>query len=115
MIAPRDHTSYFNDILKAIEHIEKYTTGFTVEDFKKSDEKQDAVVRNLEIIGEAVKRIPDAVRATHPNIQWRPAAAMRDYLIHDYPEVDPEVVWNTIINDLPPLKKGIELAMPMNR
>ena len=114
MSAPRELQVYFEDMLGSIEKIELYTADCTLDKFRGDTQKQDAVVRNLEIIGEAAKKIPEEVRAAHPGIQWQPAAAMRDYLIHDYPDVDPEVVWDTITKDLPELKKQL-LAMPMNR
>lgn len=83
----------------------------TLEQFKFDSKTQDAVVRNLEIIGEAAKRIPEEVRNAHPNVTWRPAAAMRDFLIHEYPTVDAEAVWNTVQTDLPIFKKEIELVV----
>ena len=106
--APRDPKVYFEDILQAIANIEEYTKGMSFEQFSSDRKTQDAVVRNLEVIGEAAKRIPDDVRALHPEIAWRPAAAMRDFLIHDYPEVDIQAVWDTVKTDIPPLKSGIE-------
>ncbi len=107
MTAPRDHGVYCKDILRAVASIAQYTSGITLEQFKADAKTQDAVVRNLEIIGEAVKRIPEGIRNANPRVMWGPAAAMRDFLIHDYPEVDVEAVWNTVVNDLPTFKKGI--------
>lgn len=108
MTAPRNTRVYLEDILGAIGNIERYTAGLTLDQFRNDTKTQDAVVRNLEITGEAVKRIPKEVRDAYPNITWRPAAAMRDFLIHDYPSVDAEAVWETIRNDLPVFKKEIE-------
>lgn len=108
MTTPRDARTYLDDILRAIENIGQYTTGMTFEHFNVDTKTQDAVVRNLEIIGEAVKRIPDTVRNAYPEIEWRPAAAMRDFLIHEYPEIDVRAVWDTTKDDLPPFKLGIE-------
>lgn len=108
MTAPRDHKVYCEDILRAIAHIEQYTNGMTLEQFKEDTKTQDAVVRNLEIIGEAVKCIPEDIRNANPRMMWGPAAAMRDFLIHEYPEVDVGAVWNTVVSDLPPFKKGVE-------
>ena len=107
MTAPRDYQAYLADILKAIASIERYTVNLSVEQFKADVKTQDAVVRNLEVIGEATKRIPENIRALYPTLAWHPAAAMRDFLIHEYPEVDAEAVWNTIVQDLPPFKKGV--------
>ena len=106
--APRDVRVYLDDILTSISRIEKYVEGMSMDQFRADSKTTDAVVRNLEIIGETVKKIPEDVRTAHPAIQWRPAAAMRDFLIHDYPSVDIEAVWNTIKEDLPPFKEGIE-------
>ncbi len=64
-------------------------------------------MRNLEVIGEAAKRIPDAVREQYPDVEWRPAAAMRDFLIHEYPEVDVDAVWDTVKTDIPKFKEGV--------
>ena len=106
--APRDPSVYFEDILQAIANIGEYTRGMSFEQFSSDRKTQDAVVRNLEVIGEAAKRILEEVRASHPEIAWRPAAAMRDFLIHDYPEVDIQAVWDTIKGDIPHFKSGIE-------
>jgi len=106
--APRDPNVYFEDILQAIASIETYIKDMSFNDFTEDRKTQDAVVRNLEVIGEATKRIPDAVRGAHPSIAWRPAAAMRDFLIHDYPEVDVQAVWDTIKIDIPPFKTGVQ-------
>lgn len=106
--APRDVSIYFADILKAIKNIEMYTDGMTFKNFRSDPKTIDAVVRNLEIIGEATKRIPDNVRNQHPTVAWRAAAAMRDFLIHEYPEVDAEAVWDTITTDLLPFKTAIK-------
>lgn len=107
MTAPRDYRVFLKDILTAVSNIEKYVAGLSLEQFRLDTKTQDAVVRNLEIIGEATKRIPDPVRHAYPDIDWKPAAAMRDFLIHEYPEVDIEAVWDTVKTDLPAFKIGI--------
>lgn len=106
--APRDASIYLQDILRAIAHIDTYVADMTFEMFAVDSKTQDAVVRNLEIIGEAVKRLPVDFRTAHPNVAWHPAAAMRDFLIHEYPEVDVKAVWDTIQTDLPPFRCAIE-------
>lgn len=111
MSEPRDLKVYLEDMLRAVGSIERYTQGMDLESFKHDAKTQDAVARNLEIIGEAAKRIPEEVRAKHPTIDWRPAAGMRDFLIHNYPEVDVEAVWHTVQNDLPAFKRGIESCL----
>ncbi len=67
----------------------------------------DTIIRNLEIIGEATKRLSDALKQSNPEIRWRNIAGLRDVLIHDYMGVDLEVIWNVIVRDLPELKKSI--------
>ncbi len=66
------------------------------------------MIRNFEVIGEAVKRVPEEMKRSNPNVPWRSAAGMRDSLIHDYPEVAADVVWKTATEDLPEFKKLIE-------
>ena len=107
MTAPRDYKVFLEDILTAITNIEKYTAGLSLEKFRSDAKTRDAVVRNLEVIGEATKRIPDSIRQAYPDIEWKPAAAMRDFLIHEYPEVDVEAVWDTIKTDIPVFKTGV--------
>ncbi|OGG62657.1 hypothetical protein A3I46_00205 [Candidatus Kaiserbacteria bacterium RIFCSPLOWO2_02_FULL_54_13] len=107
MTAPRDDKVFLEDILTAITNIEKYIADLSLETFRLDAKTQDAVVRNLEIIGEAAKRISGSMRHAYPDIEWKPAAAMRDFLIHEYPDVDVEAVWDTIKTDLPAFKTGI--------
>ncbi len=84
------------DIVKSIGLIEEYTAGISQEDFFSSPEKQDAVFRRLEIIGEAVQKLPDEFRAKHPDVPWHKAAGMRNVLIHEYFDVDEDIAWDTL-------------------
>lgn len=104
----KDHTVYLFHILDAIENIENYVQNVSENDFYKNKMLQDAVVRNLEIIGEATKRIPETIKQKHTNIEWKKISGMRDVLIHDYLGVDYERVWMAIINRIPELKKDIQ-------
>ncbi|MFH1218481.1 MAG: DUF86 domain-containing protein, partial [Candidatus Peregrinibacteria bacterium] len=94
-------------IIESIEAIEKYTKGRTKEKFSKAKMMQDAIVRRIEIIGEAVKNLPPTFRKKHPKIAWQEIAGMRDVLIHEYFGVNINVVWETIRKDIPKLKKQI--------
>ena len=98
---------YFEDILDAIEKITIFVEAMTEEQFLKDTKTVFAVIRALEILGEAAKKIPEKTREKYPNIPWRAMSGMRDKLIHDYIGVNLKVVWRTIGDDLPGLEKGI--------
>ncbi|CAN5470200.1 DUF86 domain-containing protein [soil metagenome] len=97
-----------NHILDAIAKIERYLQGFDVQKFQQNEEKIDAVVRNIEIIGEATTCLDRGLKAKYPQVEWRFATAIRNRLIHGYFDIDAEIVWNTTQNDLPKLKTEIE-------
>jgi uncharacterized protein with HEPN domain len=92
------------EILQAIALLGQYTAGMDYEDFRASVEKQDSVIRRLEIIGEAVKGIPVEVRSAHPEVPWRDIAGARDVLVHEYFRVDLAMAWNMVRKDLPSLE-----------
>ena len=98
---------YLTDILESISQIEKYTKKISKDKFNKNVQVQDAVLRRLEIIGEAVKNIPENFRNLHPKIPWKKIAGMRDVLIHEYSGVDLKRVWKVIKEDLIELKKEV--------
>ena len=106
MSAFRDLT-YLEHIEDSIEKIQSYTKGLTEESFQNSTLVQDAVVRQFEIIGEATKRLSVYIRKEHPDIPWKDMAGMRDVLIHDYINVEIDIVWKTVVGYLPTLKESV--------
>ncbi len=103
----REYKDYVSDIADSINKIEKFVGNFTFEEFQKDEKTIYAVVRAIEIIGEAIKNIPASVKNKYKEIPWRDAADMRNKLIHEYFGVNLEVVWKTIKEDIPELKEKI--------
>ena len=94
----RDYKVYLEDILEAIHKIRAYTAGLSLPTFAVDSKTFDAVVRNLEIIGEAAKGIPDPIRARHAEIDSRRIARLRNILTHEYFGVDATIVWDIVQN-----------------
>jgi uncharacterized protein with HEPN domain len=103
----RDRSLYLKDILNAVESIETFMAGMDFEAFRTDDKTASAVIRKLEVIGEAVKQLPEEVRQRYPDIPWKQVAGMRDKLIHFYFGVEPALIWQTVNNRLPALKATI--------
>jgi uncharacterized protein with HEPN domain len=96
---------YIDHIFDCIRKIDEFSTGLSLKEFRTNELVQDAIIRNIEIIGEASKKISIDTKETYHNIPWKEIAGMRDKLIHDYLGVDVNVVWKTIKEDIPALKK----------
>jgi uncharacterized protein with HEPN domain len=105
---PREYEDYLRDLLDSIEKIQNFIKGVDFEGFKKDDKTKFAVIRALEIIGEATKHISEEFRKKYPEIPWKDMAGMRDVLIHDYFGIDEETVWRTVKEKIPNLKPSIE-------
>lgn len=103
----KDATVYLKHIRDAIERIESYT-GKGRKAFFQDTMMQDAVIRNLEVIGEAVKNLSSNFRRLHPEIPWRSITALRNVLIHEYFGVDLEIVWRVVQRRLPTLKRYVK-------
>jgi uncharacterized protein with HEPN domain len=107
-MSKRSEQTLLADILDAITQVEVYTAGLDENAFSKDRKTQDAVVRNLEIIGEASSRLPDDFRSQHSDIPWALMRGLRNRIVHVYFGVDLQLVWEVIVDDLPPLKARIQ-------
>ncbi|MFZ1755366.1 MAG: DUF86 domain-containing protein [Caldilineaceae bacterium] len=98
----------FEDIIESIKKIEEYTTGLSYEDFEENNLVTDAVVRNIEIIGEASKNIPDDIRYLFKDIPWQKLRGIRNRIVHDYFDVDRSIIWHIVTNELSSLKNILQ-------
>jgi uncharacterized protein with HEPN domain len=107
LLPPRDWRLRVDDILDAIARIEQYVNGLNIEQFRADQKTIDAVVRNLEVIGEAVRHLSADQRGLSVEIPWTDIAGMRSILIHEYFGVDLNIVWQTVTHDLPELRSQL--------
>jgi uncharacterized protein with HEPN domain len=104
---PRDFRVLLDDILEACRSIQSYTSDLSFPAFSADKKTVDAVVRNLEIIGEAIKKLPEEIRDRNPDVPWKKIAGLRDILIHEYFGIDLEIIWDVVTNKLPSLADRI--------
>ncbi|MBI4008142.1 MAG: DUF86 domain-containing protein [Planctomycetes bacterium] len=107
-MSKRGDREFLCDIKEAIERIKKYIGKIDYEGFLKDFKTQDAVVRNLEIIGEAVKNLSNTLKKRHSDIEWKDIAGMRDKIIHHYFGIKWDIVWSVVKDKLPELKESVE-------
>jgi uncharacterized protein with HEPN domain len=107
----RDYKVYLEDILGAIHKIRAYTAGMSLPTFAADAKTFDAVVRNLEIIGEAAKGLPEPVRARHAEIDWKRIAGLHNILIHEYFGVDATIIWDIVRNKLTALENAAQAIL----
>jgi uncharacterized protein with HEPN domain len=110
-MSKRDETLLFEDVLEAIGRIREYTRGYSKEDFFRDQKTIDAVIRNLEIIGEACGQVPGPVRERYPQIPWRKIVGVRNIAIHHNFGVDLETVWFIITRQLPDLQSSLRAIL----
>lgn len=108
MYMSRDYKIYLNDILNSIERVEDYTKGISLEDLAGDPMREDAVIRNLSTIGEAVKNIPKEVRLKVQWVEWDDISGLRGILVHQYFDLDIQTIWEIIKEDLPKLKRAVK-------
>lgn len=106
----RFYEDYFDDILNSIDDIKSFIKGMKFNDFQKDKKTVNAVVRSIEIIGEAAKKIPKTIRDKYPAVPWKKMAGMRDKMIHEYSGIDLEIIWKVATEDILKLKPLIKNA-----
>jgi uncharacterized protein with HEPN domain len=105
---PRDYRVSLEDMLGSLARIQTLTSGMSYGEFVEDLTRQEAVIRNLEIIGEASKSVPHEARSSYPEVDWARIGGLRDVLIHQYFGIDPEIIWDIIQTKLPNLDAQIK-------
>ena len=104
----REYRDYLHDIMNSVNDIEDFVEGMAFEQFEKDRKTLNAVVRSIEIIGEAAKNVPASVREKYGELPWKKMIGMRNKVIHGYFGVNVKTLWNTVKDDLPPLKQLVQ-------
>lgn len=107
MKAKRDHLDRLQDILYMIDKVEDFTSGLSLEEFEENEMAHFAVIRAIEVMGEAAKQVPAEVKLKYPDVPWIKMAGMRDKMIHGYFGVDIQIVWETATRSIPMLRPRI--------
>lgn len=103
----RIYLDYVQDIIDSIRDIESFIKGMKFDEFKRDRKTINAVVRSIEVIGEASKKIPATIKANHPGVPWKKMAGMRDKLIHEYFGIDLEILWKVAKDDIKSIRPAI--------
>lgn len=107
-MSSRTEREFLADILEAVRRAEAYVADMDYEEFLADTKTQDAVIRTLEIMGEATKRLSAELRQQHPSVPWKNMAGVRDKLIHDYFGVNLDIVWQIVTDELPAIGMQVE-------
>jgi len=100
------------DMLIAARKIQRFTAGMSAADFQANEMAQSAVIREIQVIGEAARIVSDAMKASHPTIEWREISGMRNRVIHEYFDIDLDLLWDTVQNDIPLLIEQLQGIVP---
>jgi uncharacterized protein with HEPN domain len=107
----RDYRLYLEDVLGSCDKILRFTAQMSFDQFVNDEKTYDAVVRNLEIIGEAAKNLPEDIRLRYPGIEWRKIAGLRDVIAHEYFGIDDDILWDIIQNKISSLQEEVRRIM----
>ena len=108
---PREWKLRIEDMLEAIQRVQHYTQGMTLDSFSADEKTIDAVVRNFEVLGEAARHVPEDVQKNYPGIPWSKIRGMRHMLAHEYFGINKDIIWKTVVSDLVPLVPELRKAL----